>query len=78
MSTVAVFRRRRPCTDATPAMYEMVSEIERLVHKSCQLRQALQGCHDKRLSACALDDMIDVLDEVKLRLRIDASGHLRT
>ncbi|MDT5210648.1 MAG: hypothetical protein QOF67_3063 [Mycobacterium sp.] len=58
-----------------PAMQDLVSDIEHVVTKACRLRRSLEHEPDKQLSALALDDMVHLLAQVKLRLRIDASGN---
>jgi hypothetical protein len=58
-----------------PAMQDLISDIEDVVSKACTLRRRLEHDPDKQLSALALDDMLHLLAEVKLRLRIDASGN---
>jgi hypothetical protein len=77
MSTAAVAdaRRRRP--DVTVAMHELVADIDRIVGTACEVRQRVRRDPDKQMAAQALDDMIHLLAEVKLRLRIDASGNHR-
>jgi hypothetical protein len=58
-----------------PAMQDLITDIEHVVNKACRLRQSMEHDPDKQLSALALEDMIHLLAEVKLRLRIDASGN---
>ncbi|MCW2517183.1 MAG: hypothetical protein JWR11_6225 [Mycobacterium sp.] len=64
--------------DASLQMHALVTDIEKLVTKTCDLRRLLRREPDTQLSVQALDDMIEVLGEVKLRLRVDASGNHRT
>jgi hypothetical protein len=64
--------------DVAPVMLDLVADIEHLVTKACGLRQRVLHDPDKQLTSHALADMIHLLAEVKLRLRVDASGnHLR-
>lgn len=74
----AIPTRPTSAPDVTAAMHELVVDIEHLIAKACDTRLRMRRDPELHLSTRALSEMIDVLGDAKLRLRVDASGYHRT